>query len=184
MVVSAAALTLVLVGTPEPASAGVSSPGNDGTVPLSLERVGLDDSRSGASRHWVWPLAGARRVLRGFEAPASRYSAGHRGIDLSAGQGAVVVTPATGAVHFAGVVVDRSTVTIETPDGLLISMEPVTSDLKSGTPVTAGAPIGVVSEGGHCSSRCLHLGVRVDGQYVSPLRYFGGVPRAVLLPMR
>ena len=28
---------------------------------------------------------------------------------------------------------------------------------------------------------CLHLGVRVDGAYVSPLLFLGGQPRAVLL---
>jgi len=184
MAVSAAALALVLVGTPEPAGAGASFTGSDASVLSSLDLFAAIDIGSDAADTWTWPLWGARRVIRGFEAPASRYSAGHRGIDIAAGEGAIVVSPAAGVVHFAGVVVDRSTITIETRDGLLISMEPVTSDAKAGASVAEGAAIGVVSTGGHCSSRCLHLGVRIDGQYVSPMLYFGGVPRAVLLPMR
>ncbi|GAB3389433.1 hypothetical protein GCM10027568_11670 [Humibacter soli] len=184
MAVSAAALALVLVGTPDPASAGASSSGSDGVVFRSIGRSAAFDVGPQAADKWTWPLLGARRVLRGFEAPASRYSAGHRGIDIAAGEGAVVVSPTAGAVHFAGVVVDRPTITIETRDGLLISMEPVRSDFKTGDSIAEGSAIGVVSTGGHCSSGCLHLGVRIDGQYVSPMLYFGGVPRAVLLPMR
>ena len=46
-----------------------------------------------------------------------------------------------------------------------------------------GAVIGTAGAGGHCSGSCVHVGVRVDGQYVSPLLFFGGVPPAVLLPL-
>ncbi len=43
--------------------------------------------------------------------------------------------------------------------------------------------IGTVSSGGHCAAGCVHFGVRIDGEYVSPFLFLGGLPRAVLLPM-
>ncbi|WP_443208538.1 hypothetical protein [Salinibacterium sp. PAMC 21357] len=39
-------------------------------------------------------------------------------------------------------------------------------------------------QAGHCTRPCLHFGVRVEGEYVSPLNYLSGIPRAVLLPTR
>ncbi len=122
--------------------------------------------------------------MRGFEAPSTRYSAGHRGIDVPAAPGTSVLAPQDGVVRFAGVVVDRATITIETTQGVLISMEPVASPLVRGDPAHKGGQVGAVAAGGHCDRGCLHLGVRVHGDYVSPLRFFGGVRRAVLLPIR
>jgi murein DD-endopeptidase MepM/ murein hydrolase activator NlpD len=52
-----------------------------------------------------------------------------------------------------------------------------------GTIVAAGDPIGTVASGGHCAAECAHFGVRVDGEYVSPFLFLGGLPRSVLLPM-
>jgi Membrane proteins related to metalloendopeptidases len=133
---------------------------------------------------WRWPVDPAWQVVRPFEAPATRYSAGHRGIDLAAARGSPVYAPADGVVRFAGRVVDRPVVTLEHADDLLSSMEPVAVELPVGTVVHAGEPIGAVASGGHCDGSCLHLGVRLHGNYVSPLLYLGGVPRAVLLPLR
>ncbi|HEU0256629.1 MAG TPA: M23 family metallopeptidase [Microbacteriaceae bacterium] len=130
---------------------------------------------------WQWPLP-TRHVLRGFEAPATRYGAGHRGIDLPAAPGARVVAPAGGVVLFDGPVAGRGVITIEVSLGLLLSMEPVTGGPVAGEVVSAGAPVGDIGSGGHCAG-CLHLGVRLDGEYVSPLNYLAGVPRAVLLPL-
>ena len=162
--VAVAALALAHTGTPDPVRA---SP--------SLER-------SGAA--WKWPVAGWHAIARGYEAPASRYSAGHRGVDIAAATGAEVVAPQPGVIRFAGVVVDRGTVTVATRDGVLISIEPVAAERTTGDAVAEGERLGVVSRGGHCDGSCVHLGVRVHGEYVSPLRFFGGVPRAVLLPLR
>lgn len=130
---------------------------------------------------WLWPTDAPRVILRPFVAPASRYGAGHRGIDVAAGSAAIA--PTAGIVHFAGVVVDRPLVSIEHPDGVLTSYEPVATTLRAGDIVEAGQTIGQVQLG-HCSERCLHFGVRIDGAYVSPMNYFGGIPPAVLLPLR
>ena len=86
-------------------------------------------------------------------------------------------------MHFAGVVVDRPVLSIDHGGGVISSYEPVLTTLVEGDVVTRGDVIGTVLPG-HCASVCVHLGVRVDGQYVSPLRFLGGIPRAILLPTR
>lgn len=135
------------------------------------------------SAHWLWPLDPPHRIMRGFEAPATPYTAGHRGIDIVAASAQRVYAPDAAVVHFSGTVVDRPVITLETADGVLISMEPVSGSLPVGLGVSAGEGVGVVATGGHCSAACLHFGVRVHGRYVSPLLYLGGVQRAVLLPL-
>lgn len=136
---------------------------------------------------WNWPIDAPRVIARPFIAPATPYSAGHRGIDLWADAGAAVYAPADGIVHFAGVVVDRPVISVEHPGGLISSFEPVASSLVAGTLVHRGEAIGHIlgaPQSGHCGAPCLHFGVRLHGQYVSPLNYLGGIPRSVLLPTR
>lgn len=97
--------------------------------------------------------------------------------------GAPVVAAATGTVSFAGQVAGRGVVAIDHGGGVVSAIEPVEALVAEGAAVAAGDPIGVVSSGGHCESSCVHFGVRVDGEYVSPFLFLGGLPRAVLLPM-
>jgi len=135
---------------------------------------------------WAWPVDGARIVERPFLAPAEPWSAGHRGVDLRApGAGSEVRAAMGGVVHFAGVVVDRPVITVR--DGqLLVTVEPVEPLVVEGQRVTAGEVIGTLLPG-HCGDAdervCVHLGVRLAGEYVSPLLYLGGLQRAVLLPL-
>lgn len=132
-----------------------------------------------AHRGWVWPVE-AVQIVRPFEAPAHRYAAGHRGLDL----GAVtrVRSPAAGTIAFAGLVAGRPVVTIDHGDGLVTTFEPVTTPLSAGDAVARGDPLGEVAEGGHTAAGAVHFGVRWNGEYVNPLRLLGGVPLAVLLP--
>ncbi|KQQ95049.1 hypothetical protein ASF62_00340 [Leifsonia sp. Leaf325] len=132
---------------------------------------------------WRWPLAPPVEVAAPFLAPATRYSAGHRGIDLVGASGTPVFAPTDGVVSFAGTVVDRPLVTIDHGNGVLVSLEPVLPTAAEGETVARGQPIGSVAAGGHCADGCLHLGVRVYGEYVSPLAFITGLPRAVLLPL-
>ncbi|PPI00633.1 peptidase M23 [Rathayibacter sp. AY1D1] len=158
------ALAALLVGAPLGASpSGTSSPGRS-------------DPR------WTSPVAGFS-VVEPWGAPAHRYAPGHRGIDLAAAAGQPVVAVAAGTVSFSGRVVDRSVVSIVHADGLVSTVEPVDGSVTAGQVLTAGQPVGAVGAGGHCDGRCVHLGVREGGDYVSPMRFFGGIPRAVLLPM-
>ena len=126
-------------------------------------------------------MRGSHQILRPFIAPATRYSAGHRGIDIATS--GEVYAPASGTVHFAGFVVDREVLSIAHQGNILSSYEPVRSMLSVGDAVTRGQPIGTL-EPGHCSELCLHFGVRIDGQYVSPLLFLGGIPHSILLPTR
>jgi murein DD-endopeptidase MepM/ murein hydrolase activator NlpD len=131
---------------------------------------------------WVWPVEPPHPVVRPYIAPATPYAAGHRGIDIAAPD-PDVLAPADGVVHFAGVVVDRPVLSISHDGGLITSYEPVQTELVAGDAVVAGEVVGQVVPG-HCESPCLHFGVRLDGQYLSPLGYLGSIPRAVLLPTR
>ena len=131
---------------------------------------------------WLWPIEAPHAIIRPFIAPATPYSAGHRGIDIAADD-TEVRAPADGVVHFAGVVVDRPVLSIRHGDGVITSYEPIETDLATGDTVSRGDPIGRVIPG-HCASVCLHFGVRLDGQYLSPLVYLAGIDRAVLLPTR
>ena len=156
--------------------AGASAASPHPTRPFAPGPSVLDDDP------WRWPVDPPRSIARPFIPPPTPYAAGHRGIDIRAPAG-VLYAPASGVVHFAGVVVDRPVLSIDHGGGVISSYEPVTTTLAEGDRVTRGDVIGTVLPG-HCSSVCVHLGVRVNGQYVSPLRFLGGIPRAILLPTR
>ncbi|WP_017202014.1 peptidoglycan DD-metalloendopeptidase family protein [Microbacterium algeriense] len=178
--ISGAASALILLtvsGGPAipPATAGV--PSATASVPSATASVPDD----GWPR-WRWPVAGVRSVVNPYRAPAHRYGAGHRGVDLGAAIGAVVVAPAPGVVAFRGTVVDRALLTIAHDDGLVSTFEPLSSTLQPGQLVAAGQEIGRVDVGGHTSPGALHVGVRRDGAYINPMLLFDDVPRAVLLP--
>ncbi|NRD25562.1 murein hydrolase activator EnvC [Frigoribacterium sp. VKM Ac-2836] len=165
--VSAAILVAVLAGSlptrPAVASSGASPAG--GAV-------------------WAWPVASPHPVVRPFVGPPNPWSPGHRGIDVGTVPGSVVTAPDDGVVHFAGVVVDRPVLSIRHADGVLSSVEPVVAEVARGDAVTRGQTVGVLDEG-HCADRpCLHLGARVDGEYVSPLLFLGEIEPSVLLPTR
>lgn len=130
---------------------------------------------------WHWPVDGEHRVVRDFLAPPSPWGAGHRGLDLAARAGTPVRAPVSGRVSFSGRVVDRGVITIETADGWLVSMEPVEASMSSGQ-VRAGQRLGVL-QSGHCPGGCLHIGLRIEGEYRSPARELGILRRAVLQPL-
>lgn len=131
---------------------------------------------------WTWPLEGPRSVAEPFRAPAHEFGAGHRGVDLASAVSATVIAPADGTVAFRGTVVDRPLLTIEHDGGLVSTFEPVSSSLEPGDPVSAGERIGAVDVGGHAPHGTLHVGARLDGEYINPMLLFGAVPRAILLP--
>lgn len=94
--------------------------------------------------------------------------------------------PTAGTVSFIGGVVDRPVLTIRIDERTLVSFEPLDvaevngQALRVGDRVHRGQLLGVMAVGGHCAAECVHLGVRVDGEYVNPMRFFAEKP--VLLP--
>lgn len=135
-----------------------------------------------AATLWSWPVAAPHPLARPFIAPATPYAAGHRGIDIRAPAGSEVRAPADGTVHFAGFVVDRPVLSIRHAGGVLSSFEPVEPLVATGDPVRRGQVVGIL-QAGHCATACLHLGARVDGGYVNPLLFLGGLEHAVLYPL-
>ena len=168
--VGAVIAALVLAGGPASAR----------PVPERVDAAASGDIEP-AGRDWAWPLD-PFRLERAYEAPAHRYGAGHRGIDLRPVAAGSVMAPAAGIVAFAGPVAGRGILTIDHGDGLVTTLEPIDSPLEAGEPVLQGAPVGVITLGGHTAPGALHFGVRLDGEYLNPLVLLGGVPRAVLLP--
>lgn len=168
--VAAGLTSLVVIG----AVAGVSS--------AAAEPSAAVGSTTEESTAWSWPVA-LPLIVRGFEAPPHRYGAGHRGIDLQADAGTEVVSPDDGVVRFAGPVAGRSVISLDHGNGLVSTLEAVVPEVAEGERVERGQRIATVAASEHCGS-CLHLGARLHGEYLSPLALLGGVPRAVLLPVK
>ncbi len=132
---------------------------------------------------WSWPLPPVPRVVRGFDPPAQRWLSGHRGADLEADPGDPVRAPAGGIVSFVGTIVDRPVIVIDHGSGLLSSFEPVRSTLAVGAIVSTNDEIGMVGTGAHCDARCLHWGLRLDGEYIDPLLTIIDTRPSILLPL-
>lgn len=164
-----------------------------GTVELTASRL-----------RYRSPTAESRpRVIRPFENPAQRWSAGHRGVDLAVPENdRRVYTPAPGKVVFSGTVVNRKVLVIAHPDGRRSTFEPMDETLPVGTTVTAGEVIGTVAgaAGGNserpyrrCSTPCLYWGVRQGGtrgdgsgktaEYINPMSLLGSKEPSILLPV-
>ena len=129
---------------------------------------------------WARPMKSSFHLTQAFDLPSSPWGSGHRGIDIVAQTGTETYAPASATVKFVGRVVDRDVITLELHQDLLVSMEPVKSDLQVGDQVVRGQHIGEVASGGHCAMHCLHIGVRAFGEYVNPLQFY--LTRPVLLP--
>lgn len=147
-------------------------------------------TRSGAAARpgapvpgWQQPVDGPPRVGRPFEAPATPYGPGHRGVDLVAAVGTPVRAAADGVVSFTGLVAGRGVVTLR-HGRLRTTYEPVGPTVRLGQRVRAGQVIGLLV-GGHpgCpAAACLHWGLLTDHGYLDPLMLLARpVPR--LLPL-
>jgi len=132
---------------------------------------------------WRWPLAGEPKILEPFDKPAENWLPGHRGVDLAASEGDKVFAPQRGQVTFASTVVDRPVVVIDHGDGFKTSLEPVSAKLKVGDRVEVGAHVGTVASGAHCSARCIHWGVRLNGEYIDPVLLIRDMRPSILLPL-
>lgn len=150
------------------------------------------------------PTAESRpRVIRPFENPAQRWSAGHRGVDLAVPENdRHIYAPAPGKVVFSGTVVNRKVLVIAHPDGRRSTFEPMDETLPVGTRVAAGEVIGTVAgtaDGNseqpyrRCSTPCLYWGVRQGGarrdgsgktaEYINPMSLLGSKEPSILLPV-
>ncbi|WP_406495730.1 M23 family metallopeptidase [Streptomyces sp. NBC_01604] len=122
----------------------------------------------------TWPVGTRPPVLRGWEPPATPYGRGHRGVDLTAAPGTPVRAVAAGRVSFAGRVAGKGVVSVELPGTgdppLRTTYEPVRASVKKGEEVAAGEVVGTVEPtGSHCTTACVHWGLRRGETYLDPL---------------
>jgi len=125
--------------------------------------------------NYDWPLAGWPRVGRPFQPPLSKYGPGHRGVDLVVDADSSVLAAGGGVVIFAGELAERGVVSVQHPDGLRTTYEPVTAVVAQGATVIRGQLLGVVQPGhpGCPAAACLHWGVRRGQVYLDPLQLIG-----------
>lgn len=138
-------------------------------MPLLPTALLLTTLLTPTTTRFSWPLPPPHPVVRAFEAPASPFGPGHRGVDLSAAEGTPVLAAATGTVVYAGAVAARTLVSIEHSGGLRTTYEPIAPTVTAGHPVRRGEVIGHLQPG-HCPTPCLHWGARRGHEYLDPLR--------------
>jgi murein DD-endopeptidase MepM/ murein hydrolase activator NlpD len=162
-----AACALLLALTSPPAS----------TVAVSASVLPAAAALPAPTSGFSWPLAPPHPVYRRFEPPAGPYGPGHRGVDIGGSPGDPVLAAADGVVVFAGVLVDRGVVSIDHPDGLRTTYEPVEPSVSAGEAVSRGQVVGALQPGhaGCPVAACLHWGVRRGEQYLDPLVLLGPV---------
>lgn len=125
-----------------------------------------------------WPVAGWPRLARPFDPPLSTFGAGHRGVDLVGSVDLPILSAGAGVVVFAGELAGRGVVSVQHPDGLRTTYEPVSAQVTPGSAVERGQPLGVLQAGhaGCPAAACLHWGVRRGEVYLDPLRLIGRWP--------
>lgn len=126
------------------------------------------------------------RVVRPFEAPATPFGPGHRGVDLAVRPAEAVHAAAAGVVSFAGSVAGRGVVVVQHADGVSTEYEPITSAVRRGASVRVGQVLGHVHgrHGACVPDRCLHWGARRDETYFDPLLLLAPLGPVRLLPWR
>ena len=116
----------------------------------------------------IAPVGG--RVERTFDPPATRYSAGHRGVDLAVRPGEPVAAAMSGTVTFAGDVAGVGWVTVAHGGELDTTYGPIEPRLvDAGTVVMRGEILGFVAAG----ATRLDWGARFGGDYLDPLTLLG-----------
>jgi murein DD-endopeptidase MepM/ murein hydrolase activator NlpD len=180
-------LLLALVLTvPWPGTAAVASPVSarvSARVLVSESALSVPARAPAPVGGYRWPLDGSPAVVRRFDPPPQPWLAGHRGVDLAGTPGAVVRSAGPGTVAFAGAVAGRGVVSVQHPDGLRTTYEPVEASVATGAPVGAGSPVGALVAGhaGCPVAACLHWGLRRGDGYLDPLMLLGS-GRVRLLP--
>jgi murein DD-endopeptidase MepM/ murein hydrolase activator NlpD len=160
---------------PAPSSDAAPSPGRRDS-PTSVDR-------GPAPARGSWPLRPAPPVVRAFDRPESRWSAGHRGADLLGRPGQPVHAALAGTVSYVGRIAGRGIVTVD-HGGVRTTYQPVAATVTRGQRITEGQMIGrLLLAGSHCHPRaCLHWGlIRGKSTYLDPLTLVGAVPQPVRL---
>jgi murein DD-endopeptidase MepM/ murein hydrolase activator NlpD len=150
------------------------------TFASASSQTGLEEFETAASA-WQLPFASPHRLVRQYLQPNSDYSAGHRGVDFAGSVGDELLAPADGIITVAKQIVNRPIIAIKNGIQIVTELEPACTSLPVGSQVRKGEPIGRVCLAGpdykqHCAvETCIHFSLRVNGQYLSPLKLIGGL---------
>ncbi|MDK9332051.1 M23 family metallopeptidase [Propionibacterium freudenreichii] len=117
------------------------------------------------------PLDGP--VSRDFRAPDKAWSAGHRGVDLSASEGTPVRAAAAGTISHVGTIAGVRTVSVTHADGLRTTYQPVDPQVRKGERVAVGQVIGTLLSG-HGPTTSLHWGLLRGKEYLDPMEWLSG----------
>ncbi|MGJ4107137.1 M23 family metallopeptidase [Corynebacterium macclintockiae] len=129
------------------------------------------------------PTAKHAQVIRAADIPDAVWKPGHRGVDLQAAPGQVIVASRGGVVAFAGVVAGTPVVAISHSDGIRTTYEPVLARVRAGQKVRRGEAIGVLADATALpdyarSSPGLSWGAKLEGKrrvYIDPMTLLGSV---------
>lgn len=152
-----------------------------GVLVTALSATSPTHATAAPASSWVWPLDPRPDVANGFEPPAQRWGAGHRGVDLAGYAGQPVLSAGGGVVSFAGMLGGRGVVTVS-HGALRTTYLPLDAAVSVGQHVRTGEVIGTLAViGGHCLPRvCLHWGLLRGSTYLNPLTLVGAGPIRLL----
>jgi murein DD-endopeptidase MepM/ murein hydrolase activator NlpD len=130
---------------------------------------------------YAWPVEG--QIIRFFEAPATPFSAGHRGIDIAVPFGTPIHAPAAGTVTFAGWIAGSMFMTLDHGDGVKTSYSWLSGfAVARGDAVRTGEKIAYTGHGHpDVATPHLHFSARVNGMYVDPLLLLAGLDLVSLI---
>ncbi|MDO5075814.1 M23 family metallopeptidase [Corynebacterium sp.] len=111
----------------------------------------------------------ASAILRAYDPPPKPWLPGHRGVNLPATPGTPILAAEDGIVAFAGDVAGTPVVSIDHPDGIRTTYQPVHAWVAQGEHVNEGTVIGILGSP-PANDPGLHWGARTDRDtYLNPL---------------
>lgn len=170
-------------------------------IPILSQSTSFSDIQNSqlifyGNNNYAWPIPGYTKISSYFgkrNAPTTGASTYHKGIDIPAPEGTPLLASCDGKITFTGFLGGGGfTITLTTPEKLKISYCHVSPNyiVSVGDSVLQGQIIGTVgpkhvygisgntykdSQGlptnGATTGCHLHIGFRIDGNYVDPLNY-------------
>ncbi|OIR42530.1 peptidase M23 [Corynebacterium sp. NML140438] len=145
---------------------------------------------AGHALAYVDPTTGlphATRVTRPAQIPEKNWMPGHRGVDLALRIGGPVLAADAGTVAFVGKVAGTPIISIDHPDGIRTTYQPVHARVQQGDEVTVGEVIGTLARPTGPQAHLqdgLHWGALVaKDTYINPLSLLS-TPTIRLKPTR
>lgn len=116
-------------------------------------------------------------VAEPFQAPATPYGPGNRGIDYAVAAGTVVRAAADGTVVFAGQVAGELYVTLRHADGIRTSYSYLAVvEVTAGERVVRGQRLGITTDR-------FQVGARIGATYLDPASLWAGPLHVYLVPL-